>query len=224
MKNTLTSIIALAALTLAVSPLAAQAQTAQGWSEPTAQVQALRAKADPKHGEAIFMPCESCHRKDAAGRSSGAYPRLAGQHFTVLVKQMLDISSGLRTNPKMQPYVEDHISKPEDMADVAAYLSALPIPPDRIGLGPGTTAAAGKTLFDRDCAICHGQSGEGDASKFYPMVAAQHYRYLLRELRLIRDGDRGNSNPDMVKVIKPYREADLEALADYMASLPPPKK
>jgi len=26
----------------------------------------------------------------------------------------------------------------------------------------------------------------------------------------------------MVKVIKPYREADLEALADYMSSLPPP--
>jgi cytochrome c553 len=56
------------------------------------------------------------------------------------------------------------------------------------------------------------------------MVAAQHYRYLLRELKFIRDGDRRNANPDMVKRIKAYGDDDLEALADYMAQLPPPRK
>jgi cytochrome c553 len=56
------------------------------------------------------------------------------------------------------------------------------------------------------------------------MVAGQHYRYLLREVNFIRDGDRRNSNPDMVTVIKPYTPGDLEAVADYMASLPAPKK
>ena len=53
---------------------------------------------------------------------------------------------------------------------------------------------------------------------------AQHYNYLLRELKFIRDGDRRNANPDMVKAIKPFSTADLEALADYMAQLAPPKK
>jgi hypothetical protein len=43
-------------------------------------------------------------------------------------------------------------------------------------------------------------------------------------LRFIRDGDRGNSNPDMVKVIKSYRDAQLEALADYMAQMGPPAR
>jgi cytochrome c553 len=124
----------------------------------------------------------------------------------------------------MQPYVDDHLSDPVDMADVAAYLSSLPIVVDKIGQGPLTSIPAGKVLYDRDCVQCHGKNGEGDAAKFYPMVASQHYRYLLRELHFIRDGDRGNSNPDMVKVIKPYREDDLTALADYMSSLPPPKK
>jgi cytochrome c553 len=56
------------------------------------------------------------------------------------------------------------------------------------------------------------------------MVAAQHYKYLLREVTFIRDGDRRNSNPDMVKVIKPYISGDLEAVADYMASLAAPLK
>ena len=222
MKKILTSIIAFALL-----PLAAQAQTPapKAWNELTPEkVQALKAKADPARGEAVFVACVGCHRKEATGRSSGAYPRLAGQHATVLIKQMLDIYSGLRTNPKMKDYVEDHLSDPRDIADAAAYLSALPIPADAIGRGPGIAAGSGKTLYDRDCAHCHGSNGEGDAAKFYPMVAAQHYRYLLREMHYIRDGDRGNSNPDMVKVIKPYHEDDLTALADYMSSLPPPKK
>jgi cytochrome c553 len=56
------------------------------------------------------------------------------------------------------------------------------------------------------------------------MVAAQHYRYLLREVQFIRDGDRRNANPDMVKVISRYADSDLDAISDYMAQLPAPKK
>jgi cytochrome c553 len=207
-------------LLLTLLPLAAQAQ----WNESAEQLQAMQAQANAENGKTLFQPCIGCHRDDAAGRTSGAYPRLAGQHFTVLLKQMLDIKAGRRTNPKMQPYIEDHIANPAEMADVAAYLAPMPIPAERIGRGPGTSIAAGKALYDRDCAKCHGAKGEGDAARFYPMVAAQHYRYLLRELHFIRDGDRGNSNPDMVVVVKPYREAELDALADYMSSLAPPAK
>ena len=79
-------------------------------------------------------------------------------------------------------------------------------------------------MYDKDCADCHGTMGEGNPEKFYPMVAAQHYRYLLRQALLIRDGDRRNSNPSMVKVIKRYPNADLEAIADYMSQLPFPRK
>jgi cytochrome c553 len=54
------------------------------------------------------------------------------------------------------------------------------------------------------------------------MVAAQHYKYLLREATYIRDGDRHNANPIMVRLIQPYSNADLEAVSDYMAQLAPP--
>jgi cytochrome c553 len=221
-KKILISIIA-----VALWPLAAQAQAQSGpvWNEKSAELlKVLEIKGDPERGAAAFVPCQGCHRKDAMGKTSGAYPRLAGQHASVLLKQMTDIRSGLRNNPKMEEYVEDHLAKPENMADIAAYVSSLPIVEEKVGRGPGTGVEAGKAIFERDCVQCHGSNGEGDAQKFYPMVAAQHYRYLLRELHYIRDGDRGNSNPDMVKVIKPYREDDLDALADYMSSLPPPKK
>jgi cytochrome c553 len=56
------------------------------------------------------------------------------------------------------------------------------------------------------------------------MVAAQHYRYLLRELIHIRDGTRRNSNAEMVKLVAPYTAADLDMLADYLSRLPPPAR
>jgi cytochrome c553 len=38
----------------------------------------------------------------------------------------------------------------------------------------------------------------------------------------IRDGHRRNANPDMVKIIKPYTNAQLVAISAYQASLSMP--
>jgi cytochrome c553 len=201
---------------------AALAAQSPPWNEITGELKAaLEVKGEPVRGEAAFEPCQGCHRADASGRVSGAYPRLSGQHASVLVKQMVDIRAGRRSNPKMEPFVEDHVLTPFQIADLGAYLQALPISAGN-GKGPGTSLARGRKLYETDCSDCHGLHGEGNAVKFYPMVAAQHYRYLLREEYFIRDGDRRNSNPAMVTAIKAYVPADLEAVADYMSQLPPP--
>lgn len=213
----------IASALVALWPLGVSAQ-APVWNEIKGELKtALETKGDPARGEAAFEPCQSCHRPDASGRTSGAYPRLSGQHPTVIIKQIIDIRTGRRSNPKMEPYIADHVLTPYEIADIAAWLKALPISTEN-GKGPGTGVAAGKKLYEKNCADCHGGKGEGKAEKFYPMVAAQHYRYLLRELKYIRDGDRRNSNPEMVDVVKPYATSDLEAMADYMAQLPPPKR
>jgi cytochrome c553 len=183
---------------------------------------ALSVKGDAARGQAAFAPCEGCHRKDASGRVSGAYPRLSGQHASVIMKQIVDISAGRRSNPKMEPFLGDHGLTPYEVADLATFLQSLPISADN-GKATGTDKERGRQLYAKECATCHGSRGEGDASQFYPMVAAQHYRYLLREVRFIRDGDRRNADPDMVNVLKPYSASDLEAVAGYMAQLPPPK-
>lgn len=194
------------------------------WNEIKGELKtALEAKGDPARGVAAFEQCQGCHRADASGRVSGAYPRLSGQHATVLMKQMADIRSGRRSNPKMEPFISDHVLNAFEIADIAVYLQGLPIS-DKNGKGPATGLAKGKQLYDKDCANCHGAKGEGSAEKFFPMVAAQHYRYLLREVTFIRDSDRRNSNPDMVNVIKAYTSGDLEAVADYMAVFAPPQK
>ncbi len=123
----------------------------------------------------------------------------------------------------MKEYVVDPAFSLQAFADIATYLQGLPVA-GTIGKGPGSEVARGKDLFARDCAACHGAAGEGQGQLFHPMVAAQHYSYVLRELGLIRDGGRGNSSPGMMALIKTYSQADLQAVADYIAQLPAPPK
>ena len=51
------------------------------------------------------------------------------------------------------------------------------------------------------------------------MVAGQHFSYLKREPRESRDHGRRNASPEMVKSLKGYSDADVEAVSDYMSRL-----
>jgi cytochrome c553 len=180
---------------------------------------ALGARGDAARGEITFEICQGCHRTHALGRPDGSYPRLAGQHITVLIKQMTDVRAGRRRNDVMLPFIDKHVASPQDIADIAAYLTKLPSPPNN-GRGPGSDLARGQKIYEADCVSCHGQGGQGDAAQFYPRLNGQHYKYMLHEMIQIRNGMRGNSNPRMVEVVKTLNDADLEAAADYLSRLP----
>jgi cytochrome c553 len=188
------------------------------------ELQATLALAgDPRRGKDAYGECQSCHRRDASGRANAGIPRLSGQHASVIIKQLMDIRSGSRLNPDMKDFVLDPELTLQDFADIAAYLESLPVV-GNLGKGPPELVPRGQALFAKDCAHCHGEKGEGRPELFYPMVASQHYRYLLRELELIRDGGRGNSNPAMPPILKTYSADDQRAVAAYMAQLPGPAK
>lgn len=210
-------------LLLALQPAVAPAQIQVAFETAGELKAVLDLKGDPERGKAAFDDCAGCHRKDASGRAGNATPRLSGQHASVLIKQIVDIRSGKRKNEPMKPYVIDPALSLQTFADIASYLQSLPVT-GSLGKGPGSGVARGKVLFERDCAGCHGTAGEGQGELFHPMVAAQHYSYTLRELGLIRDGNRGNSNPGMAALVKTYSEGDLQAVADYVAQLPPPPR
>jgi cytochrome c553 len=190
------------------------------WNKPYPELtEALRLKGDRARGEDAFVICQGCHRVGALGRADGSYPRLAGQHITVLIKQIADVRSGRRSNPKMLPFADHQAISVQEIADIAAYLATLPVPPDN-GRGRGSELGRGERLYVMDCASCHGPRGEGDPQRYYPRVSGQHYRYLVREGILIRDGARKNANPDMVKAIRQYSDEDVAAVSDYISRLP----
>jgi cytochrome c553 len=181
----------------------------------------LEATADRARGEAAFVDCVACHRKDALGRPIARVPRLAGQHAQVIIKQVVDIRSGRRINETMKPIVDDPDFTPQTLADIAAFLQALP-PPGPITYGPGNALDRGKAIYEQSCFACHGSNGEGQPAAFRPMVAGQHFGYLLRELKRIQSGARGNSDPAMAQVLQALSPDDLQAVADHMSRLPPP--
>jgi len=186
------------------------------------KVEALGLTGDRERGEEAYEVCGACHLPNGSGRPDGTFPQLAGQHATVLIKQIADIRGGRRDNPIMYPFAVTLVD-PQELADVAAYLQALPIPPGN-GRGPGSDLATGEKLYQRDCVQCHGDQGQGDAAKFYPVLAGQHYEYLLRQIRDIAALRRRNANPDMVKVVKAYKDEELQAVVDYMSRLHWPER
>lgn len=185
------------------------------------KIEALKLKGNAKEGKEGYEVCGACHLPSGAGRPDGTFPQLAGQHATVLIKQMADIRGGLRDNPTMYPFAKE-LTDAQELANVSAYIQSLCIPADH-GKYDGKDAtdqiAKGKDLYEKQCLECHGKNGQGDGAKFYPVIAGQHYAYLLRQMTEIRDGKRRNANPDMVKVIKPYTSEQLIAISAYQSSL-----
>ena len=221
------------AATLISATLACQAQVvvqphARGiespdyvWNEVREEsLRTLRADADAKRGAATYRLCHGCHRAGGLGSDDGIYPRLAGQHETVLIKQLADIRTGRRDNPTMYPFASEREVTTQDIADLARYLSALPTPANN-AKGSGKALARGSRLYQQDCATCHGKKGFGVAAQFYPRVAGQHYPYLKKEMTDIAKGIRRNANPRMAKIVQRYSEADIAAVSDFMSRLPP---
>lgn len=188
------------------------------------KIEALHKKGDVKAGKEAYEVCGACHLPSGAGRPDGTFPQLAGQHSTVLIKQIADIRAGLRDNPTMYPFAIT-LTDPQELADVAAYINSLCIPTNHGGYdGPDAAAqiAKGHDLYEQECKNCHGVNGQGDKEKFYPVIAGQHYKYLLRQMTAIRDGKRCNANPDMVKIIKKYSDDQLVAISAFQSSLSMP--
>jgi cytochrome c553 len=152
----------------------------------------LALPGDVQRGKDAYAECQTCHRTDASGRVAFNIPRLSGQHASVLIKQLMDIRSGLRVNEDMREYMHDSDLTLQDFADMAAYLQSLPVA-GKIGQGPPELVPRGQALYASDCTGCPGERGE-----------------------------RGNSNPAMPPILKNYSTEDKQAIAAYLAQLPAP--
>lgn len=185
--------------------------------------QALTLDSDIANGLRIYRECAECHQPEGWGLPDGSYPQLAGQHKQVIIKQLADIRAGVRGNPEMRPWASpDRIGGAQAVADVAGYIDTLELNVHG-GKGPGADLERGAALYAERCARCHGPEGEGDGAKFVPRIQSQHYAYLLRQFQAIRDGRRGNADPEMAAHVKDIGDADARVLLDYVSRLEPPE-
>jgi len=80
--------------------------------------------------------------------------------------------------------------------------------------------ANAQSLQDKiaQCAACHGEDGQSKDPKI-PNIGAQPKLFVMYQLFFYREGRR--KNPEMNVIAKELSDAELDAIADHVAKLPP---
>jgi cytochrome c553 len=188
---------------------------------------AINSKPDPINGEALFEYCTSCHGPDGSGDVSGSIPRIAGQHYRVLVRQIIDFRYGKRWDVRMEGIAAKHtlLATNQDIADVAAFVSRLDRDGNR-GVGEGLYVEKGAAIYAQQCASCHGANAEGDGDKGIPRLSGQHAGYLARQIYDAVDARRLPLAETHRKRFVPLDFEEVLGLTDYLARIgwnPPAK-
>lgn len=180
--------------------------------------------------EPVLADCNRCHGAGGGGRGQGAVPRLAGQSEAYLLGTLQAYARGTRHSGIMQPVtagLEPHLLKA--LAKHYAELPVTAIADD--STASSETLAHGKQLAERgmpergipSCVHCHGPK-RPPRNPMYPDIAGQYARYLKQQLELFTAGTRGGSEYTHVMHSAAQRltPEQIQALADYYASLPQP--
>ena len=179
----------------------------------------LKAKPDEVHGAQLFSQCVSCHGADGGGKADGSTPRIAGQHYRVIAKQIVDFHYGKRWDFRMEGMADrQYIKGAQDIADVAAYVSKLARHGSR-GIGTGEFVAEGGRIFAQQCESCHGRDAEGNAERGVPRLAGQHYSYLVRQMHDAVDGRRPALPALHSQRIEPLNDEQVRAVSDFLARI-----
>jgi cytochrome c553 len=178
---------------------------------------------DARRGATLFETCAACHGVTGLGADDGSVPAIAGQHASVLVKQLVDFRHDRRWDERMKNFSsEDHLRGAQELADVAAYVSGLPRwPPLAGGIGDGSALQQGASVYFRECEVCHGPLGQGELSRLRPRLAGQRYLYLLRQLEDTAAGRRPGMDLMHVERVRALTPAQRQGVADYLARLSP---
>ena len=91
-------------------------------------------------------------------------------------------------------------------------------------LSPAMTHAAdGAALYkSKTCIACHGKDAKTPLLPNYPKIAGQNAAYTLQQMKDIKSGARSNGQSAAMKgVMHLVTDEEMQALADYVASLAP---
>ena len=191
-------------------------------STPSEEIaEALHLKPHLTHGAEIFEMCAACHGPDGHGAPDGSVPAIAGQPMRVIVKQIVEFRYDARLNVRMQHFVDrHHLTAPQELADVAAYVSSLP-PRQPATVGGNSREGPGAALFADSCASCHGAHAQGSSARRVPRLAGQYAEYLDAQLHDAAEGGRPSMRRDHARLLARLSSDDMAAISRYLAGIAP---
>ena len=158
--------------------------------------------------------CSACHGEKGAPVEA-VIPIIWGQNAGYLYLQLRDFQKGARKDERMSAIAET-LSK-DDLLALAEYFSAKPWPNLGQPAASGADAAAARKIDETIvCTSCHLDHYQGDAS--VPRTGGQQHDYLAKTMLDFRGGARAN-NPGMSNLMNAASEAEVKALAAYLAGL-----
>jgi cytochrome c553 len=186
-------------------------------------VDAAKLQPDLTRGAELFETCAACHGRDGNGTADGQVPAIAGQHGSVLLKQLTDFRHEQRLDSRMRHFSDArHLPSAQELTDVAAYVSSLPrFPATASSIGDGLSLGEGASVYFRECERCHGPLGQGSLLLRRPRLAGQHYAYLMKQLQDTAAGQRPGMDSAHVERLKNLSDAQLRGVADYLARVSP---
>ena len=184
------------------------------------------AKGDVEAGKQKVAMCIGCHGipgYQASFPEVHRVPMISGQGGKYITAALQAYKKGERKHPTMRG-IADSLSD-QDIADVAAYYEQhgkkgveLPAKPAR-----EPSAQVAELLKKGACVSCHGDNFAKPIDPAYPKIAGQYADYLYVALKSYKvDGKNvnvGRSNGVMAGVAKQFSNAELKALANYIATV-----
>jgi cytochrome c553 len=193
-----------------------------------AAAQAPAAKPDAAKGQAIAgQTCAACHAADGNSQIA-ANPKLAGQFYEYLHKQMVNFKpqggkKAERDNAVMAGMIAPLSAA--DLKDVAAYYASQKLKPaaakdkELAALGQKIYRGGNAATAVAACAGCHGPAGAGMPAQ-YPRIAGQYAEYVETQLKSFRAGTRANDPNGMMRgVAARMTDREIQAVAEYVAGL-----
>jgi cytochrome c oxidase cbb3-type subunit 3 len=138
----------------------------------------LMAAAETAGRIAFANNCQPCH--GAGGGGQPGYPTLAAGGWIwggSLDAIQQTIANGIRSgddkarDSQMLRFGADGILKPDEIQKVADYVMMM------YGKPTDRDVSAGRKLFADNCAVCHGEAGQGDREKGAPRLASRVHLY-----------------------------------------------
>jgi cytochrome c553 len=169
---------------------------------------------DVEAGRGKAAVCAACHGADG-NSTNPAWPTLAGQTWRYTYLQLKDFKEGRRSDPQMTPFAAS-LSR-DDMLDLAAFYAAQKSAPPAFKPDPAKIERGRAKAAETLCTMCHLGAFKGQNE--IPRVAGQHPEYVVKQMQDFKGGRRTNDAGNMSAVSKTLSDADIVALAQYLANL-----
>lgn len=164
--------------------------------------------------------CALCHGVKGQPRD-GQYAALAGQPAAYLEAQLHAFADGRRHSAQMGPLAAN--LSDTQIRSLANYFAQQPPEtteaPER---DDALTQAGQVTLTAKGCIACHGENLSG--GPLGPRIAGQGKGYLLDQLKAFKHRQRQDPSQGMNAIAGMLTDAELEAIAHYLAGLAPQPK